>query len=140
MAKKNWIAGAIKHPGALRKTLGAKEGKPIPAAKLHKAAEGNSTTAHRARLALTLRKMHEGGVVPETGPYELEKGENVTAKKTGSQFNHNEKLSEHQESTLPTRQKFDGSDEPKADPKGGNCVCISPDGLVKRDGKKRFAY
>ena len=30
MAEKKWIQSAIKKPGALRKTLGAKKGKPIP--------------------------------------------------------------------------------------------------------------
>ena len=33
--KKNWIAGAIKKPGSLRKELGAKEGKPIPVSYTH---------------------------------------------------------------------------------------------------------
>ncbi len=55
----NWIAGAIKHPGALRKALGAKPGKPIPAAKLAKAAKGKGVTAKRARLAKTLRQLHK---------------------------------------------------------------------------------
>jgi hypothetical protein len=54
---KNWIKSAIKHPGALRATLHAKKGEPIPASKLKAASKGNSTTAKRARLALTLRKM-----------------------------------------------------------------------------------
>lgn len=55
--KKKWIAKAIKHPGALRKTLGVskKTGK-IPVSKIKKAARGKGTTAKRARLALTLRK------------------------------------------------------------------------------------
>jgi hypothetical protein len=57
MAKKNWIAGAIQKPGALRKTLGAKEGKPIPRAKLEAAASKSGKTGQRARLALTLRKL-----------------------------------------------------------------------------------
>jgi hypothetical protein len=34
MAKKNWIAGAIKHPGALHKETGVPQGKKIPAKKL----------------------------------------------------------------------------------------------------------
>lgn len=59
MAKKNWIAGAIKKPGALRKTLGAKKGKPIPKAKLEKAAKGKGKTAKRARLAETLSKLRK---------------------------------------------------------------------------------
>jgi hypothetical protein len=54
---KNWIAGAIKKPGALRKTLGAKPGKPIPAAKLAQAAKQPGTTGRRARLAQTLKKL-----------------------------------------------------------------------------------
>jgi hypothetical protein len=58
MAKKNWISGAIKHPGSLRKTLGVKEGETIPASKLAKAAKGSGVTAKRARLAQTLKKLH----------------------------------------------------------------------------------
>ncbi len=50
-----WIKDAIKKPGALRKTLGAKAGEPILEKKLEKAAKGNSVTAKRARLALTLK-------------------------------------------------------------------------------------
>jgi hypothetical protein len=54
--KKNWIAGAIKKPGALRKTLGVKKGEKIPAKKLAKAERSkNPTTARRARLAETLK-------------------------------------------------------------------------------------
>lgn len=57
-AKEKWIQGAIKHPGALRKTLHVKEGEKIPEAKLKKAEHSkNSTTAHRARLAETLKKL-----------------------------------------------------------------------------------
>lgn len=54
----NWIAGAIKHPGALRKQLGAKKGEKIPQAKLEAAAKKKGKLGQRARLALTLRKMH----------------------------------------------------------------------------------
>jgi hypothetical protein len=53
-----WISKAIKQPGALRKTLGAKPGKPIPAAKLAAAAKGSGVTAKRARLAQTLKKLN----------------------------------------------------------------------------------
>ncbi len=60
MTKDNWIKGAIKHPGALRKTLGVKDGERIPSAKLKKAEHSkNPTTAKRARLAETLKKMHK---------------------------------------------------------------------------------
>lgn len=57
MATKNWIAGAIKKPGALRKSLGVKEGQTIPAAKLAKAAKSSGTMGKRARLAQTLKKL-----------------------------------------------------------------------------------
>lgn len=54
--KKNWIAGAIKKPGSLRRTLGVKKGEKIPAKKLEKATRSkNPTTARRARLAETLK-------------------------------------------------------------------------------------
>ncbi len=57
---KNWIAGAIKNKGALRKTLHAKKGEPIPEAKLKKAEHSkNPKTAKRARLAETLKKLHK---------------------------------------------------------------------------------
>jgi len=60
--KKNWIKGAIKNPGALRKTLGVKKGQKIPAKKLNQAAKGigvSKKTAQRARLAKTLRGMRK---------------------------------------------------------------------------------
>jgi len=56
MAEK-WIQKAIKKPGALRKELGVKEGKKIPAGKLAKAAKTPGKTGQRARLAQTLKKM-----------------------------------------------------------------------------------
>lgn len=59
MAKTNWIKSAIKHPGALRKTLGVKEGEKIPAGKLAKAAKKEGTTGKRARLAQTLAKLRK---------------------------------------------------------------------------------
>ena len=52
---KNWIAGVIKKPGALRSALGAKKGEPIPAAKLAKAAKAPGKMGQRARLAQTLK-------------------------------------------------------------------------------------
>ena len=52
---KNWIAGAIKAPGSLRKSLGVKEGKTIPAGKLAKAAKAPGKMGQRARLAQTLK-------------------------------------------------------------------------------------
>lgn len=55
MAKKNWIAGAIKHPGALHKELGVPAGKKIPEGKLAAAAKKPGTEGRRARLAETLK-------------------------------------------------------------------------------------
>lgn len=60
MAKEMWIAGAIKKPGALRKTLKVKKGEKIPEAKLKKAEHSkNPKTRKRAILAETLRKMRK---------------------------------------------------------------------------------
>jgi len=55
--KKKWIQDAIKKPGALRKQLGVKAGKPIPAGKLAAAAKKPGLLGQRARLAQTLKKM-----------------------------------------------------------------------------------
>lgn len=52
---KNWIAGAIKKPGALHKELGVAQGKKIPAGKLAKAAKSGGKLGQRARLAETLK-------------------------------------------------------------------------------------
>lgn len=54
MAEK-WIQKAIKSPGALRKSLGVKGDKPIPSAKLAKAAKSTGKLGQRARLAQTLK-------------------------------------------------------------------------------------
>lgn len=54
----NWIKGAIKKPGALRKQLGVAKGKTIPPALLAKAAKSKGKLGQRARLAQTLKKMH----------------------------------------------------------------------------------
>ncbi len=57
MAEK-WIHKAIKHPGALRKSLHVKKGKKIPANKLQAAAKKGGTLGRRARLAITLKRLH----------------------------------------------------------------------------------
>ncbi len=59
MAKK-WIQKIHMKKGALRKELGAKKGKPIPAKKLAAAAKKGGKVGKRARLAETLKKMHRG--------------------------------------------------------------------------------
>ena len=57
MANKKWIQKAIKKPGALRKSLGIKKGKKIPAKKLATAAKKSGKLGQRARLAQTFKKM-----------------------------------------------------------------------------------
>lgn len=57
-----FIAGAIKHPGALHKELKVPEGKKIPEKKLEKAAHAKGKEGERARFAETLKKMpHKAG-------------------------------------------------------------------------------
>lgn len=58
--KLNWISDALNpaHKGLLHETLGIPLGQKIPLGKLKSASKGNTPTAKRARLALTLRKMH----------------------------------------------------------------------------------
>jgi hypothetical protein len=55
----NWIKGAIKHPGALKKELGVKKDEKIPEKKLKKAAEAKGKEGRRARLAMELEKFHK---------------------------------------------------------------------------------
>lgn len=55
----NWITKSIKKPGALRKSLGVKKGQKIPAKKLVAAAKKGGKLGKRARLAITLKKMHK---------------------------------------------------------------------------------
>jgi len=59
MAAKNWIAGAIKKPGSLRKELHIKKGKKIPALKLKVASKKKGIEGKRARLAVTLGKLRK---------------------------------------------------------------------------------
>ena len=56
MATKNWIAGAVKKPGALRKEC-VEKGAKIPAKKLAEAAKKPGVEGKRARLAETLKKL-----------------------------------------------------------------------------------
>ena len=57
MAK--WIKSAIKHPGALHRALGVKEGEKIPPSKLTKAAaHAGPHMKKMLALAKTLKGMH----------------------------------------------------------------------------------
>jgi hypothetical protein len=51
----NWIAGAIKRPGALHKKLGVPQGQKIPAKKLNAAAGKGGLLGKEANLAKTLK-------------------------------------------------------------------------------------
>ena len=51
----NWIAGAIKHKGALHKELHVPQGERIPEKKLESAARAGGKEGQRARLAMTLQ-------------------------------------------------------------------------------------
>lgn len=54
MAEK-WIAGAIRHPGALHRSLGVPQGEKIPRSKLESASHSDDPTLRRrANLAKTL--------------------------------------------------------------------------------------
>jgi hypothetical protein len=56
---KNWIKNAIKKPGALRKAVGVKKGKKIPAGTLNRLAKKGGKMGQRARLAKTLKSLHK---------------------------------------------------------------------------------
>ena|SRR5215469_17496592 len=85
MAKKNWIKGAIKHPGALHEQLGVPADKKIPSKKMASARAGNygALAEKRAHLAKTLGSFDQGGTVPKTGDYKLEEGEEVHSHSEG---------------------------------------------------------
>lgn len=59
MKDKNWIAKAIKKPGALKKELHVPAGKKIPAKKLEAAAKKGGKIGARARLAETLKSINK---------------------------------------------------------------------------------
>jgi hypothetical protein len=54
---KDWIAGAVKHKGALHRQLGISADKPIPTGRLHSAIKKGGLLGKRAQLALTLRNL-----------------------------------------------------------------------------------
>ena len=74
---KDWIGGAIKKPGALRKELGVPEGENIPASKLEKAAKEKGKTGQRARLAMTLKGLKkEEADLSEVAAWQKKSGKN----------------------------------------------------------------
>jgi hypothetical protein len=66
---KQWISGAIRHPGALHKQLHVPAGEKIPAKKLSAAAEKGGTLGARARLAQTLKGFAKEKTPKSDGSY-----------------------------------------------------------------------
>jgi hypothetical protein len=60
MAKKNWVADAVKNKGGLHRSLGIAAGKKIPKAKIAKAAKKGGRVGKQARLAETLAGFKHG--------------------------------------------------------------------------------
>jgi len=58
-SEKNWIRGAIKHPGALHRALHVKQGEKIPAKKLKVKASDSPKLKRMKILAKTLKKMRK---------------------------------------------------------------------------------
>lgn len=55
----HWIAGAIKHPGALHRALHVPEGQKIPASKMAKASHSSNKRVRKmVGLAHTLKSFH----------------------------------------------------------------------------------
>ncbi len=54
---KDWVKGAVKHPGALRKATHTPSGKNIPKSVLNKDAAKKGKLGREARLAKTLEGM-----------------------------------------------------------------------------------
>lgn len=54
---KNWIKGAIKHPGALTREAKAR-GETVKEMEAHPPKNASTTTRRRIALARTLKKMH----------------------------------------------------------------------------------
>jgi hypothetical protein len=60
-SRKNWIANAIKKPGALHKSLHVPKGEKIPEWKIDMSENSkNPKLRKRANLAETLKHMHHG--------------------------------------------------------------------------------
>lgn len=59
MKSKNWIAKATQNRGALHRELGVPLGQKIPEGQLESAAKVPGVEGKRARLALTLKKLHK---------------------------------------------------------------------------------
>ena len=131
-AGEKWIAGAIKHPGALHKSLHVPAGEKIPAKKLAKAAHSdNPKLAKRANLAMTLKRMHkkEGGYAP---PDEAPMGEALYRKNPSAASGVSPKGGVN---LAPQEKLDDTSAEFLARKKAVDALRGPPPGSFKRGGK-----
>jgi hypothetical protein len=99
------------HKGGLHRALGIPEGQKIPASRLASKPGDSSHLKHmkasaKGFKAMSHGKMHTGGTIPESGMYEMEKGEHVTPAAKS--------MSGHWE--------IDGASR-KWVPEGGKCSC-----------------
>jgi len=104
---KKWIQEAIEKPGALRKSLGVKEGEKIPAKKLHAAAEKGGKLGKRARLAETLKRLGKATGGSLMGVLDAKKKSSKKSGKKGGKTDINIVInaakhpSRHMEAALP---------------------------------------
>lgn len=83
--KKNWIAGAIKNPGGLHKSLGVKAGKKISAKVMASAAKKGGKVGKQARLAETLKGFkHKKGMKKKITLGGIENGVKNAARVVGN--------------------------------------------------------
>lgn len=107
MENKYWIAGAIKHPGALHRSLKVPKGQKISESKLKKAEHSkNPTLRKRAHLAETLKSFHHGGHPSQHHSEEHSKHHSEDKKMSGkhSKSKHSSKL-EHMEEDVQHEKK-----------------------------------
>ena len=57
MTKKNFMQSAVKHPGALHRSMGVKKGQKIPTARLQSKARTLHKKAQKGKLTLQQRKL-----------------------------------------------------------------------------------
>lgn len=109
MAKK-WIAGAIKHPGALHEELHVPKGKKIPEKRLEKAAKAGGKLGERARLAETLEGFHhEGKAMRKHEHHEREEHEEKREhEKHGKRHEHRHEEKRHERSEKERAKRKEG--------------------------------
>jgi hypothetical protein len=102
-----WIQQAIEKPGALRKSLKVKAGKNIPAGKLEKAAKKGGKLGKRARLAMTLKKLHEQDNLSEEQRSKIEK----LMERTETQFPAESSINEDVNGAIDNMESDQGEDD-----------------------------